>query len=672
MARLPFAAAAALVFVSFTACGGGDAVSPGPGPGPGPNQPAPIVSIELTPATADVAVGRTAQLAATARDAAGNALAGRTFTWTSSATATATVDANGVVTGVAPGAVTVTVAGEGKNAIAAITVRQTPVAAITVTPNASTLDPGQTATLTATTRDDAGVVLTGRTIRWTSGAPTIASVDGASGLVTAVASGTATITATSEGKSATAVVTVNSARVPVSTVAVGGALDTLEAYDVRPMQATLRDAQGGLLAGRTVRWTSSDAAVATIDSVTGILTGIDRGTVTITASSEGKSGVATRVVVIKYRSITAGTMHACDIASGGIAWCWGLNGSEGRLGSTPLSPTAMSSTPVRVTGGHQFVQLASFGRHTCGLIKEGRAFCWGFNGWGALGAGSKVSESPTPLPVAGGLTFRSITAGSDHACGVTFDNRALCWGNNDWRQLGYGGSAPTSSPTIVMGGIDFATVAAGASFTCGVAQSGTAYCWGANSIGQVGDGLPISYGNTFVSAPTAVTGGLRFRTVSLGNQYACGLTVGAAAYCWGSNNSKLGDGGAADASSPRAVAGGLSFTSLSTGYAHACGVTSQQEIYCWGSNGSGQLGNSSAGTPRPMRAGGSLLAAEVAASGIGTGSGSHTCAISADRLTAACWGRNDVGQLGNGGTTPGASANSAPSIVVTQKPLPIR
>ena len=93
------------------------------------------------------------------------------------------------------------------------------------------------------------------------------------------------------------------------------------------MQATLRDATGNVLTNRAIRWSSSNTAVATIDSLTGVLTGIDRGTITVTATSEGKIGSTTRVIVIKYRSVSAGTMHVCDIASGGIAWCWGLNGS---------------------------------------------------------------------------------------------------------------------------------------------------------------------------------------------------------------------------------------------------------------------------------------------------------------------------------------------------------
>jgi hypothetical protein len=70
-----------------------------------------------------------------------------------------------------------------------------------------------------------------------------------------------------------------------------------------------------------------------------------------------------------------------------------------------------------------------------------------------------------------------------------------------------------------------------------------------------------------------------------------------------------------------------------------------------------------------VRAGGNLSASDVSAAGIATGSGAHTCAISVDRLTVLCFGRNDVGQLGNGTTTAASAVNGTPSIVVGQKPL---
>ena len=549
------------------------------------------------------------------------------------------------------------------------------VASVDVTPQTAEVVVGHTAKLNATPRDASGAALSGRTVSWSSSNANIASVDN-SGTVTGLVAGNATITASSEGKSATTAITVKAEApaVAVATVSIASAPDTIEAWDATALHAATRDINDSLLTGRTIRWATSNPAVAIIDSVTGVLTGIDRGTITVTAASEGKIGTQSHVIVIKYRSISAGTMHACDIASGGIAWCWGLNGAEGRIGSDQLSSTSMSSTPVKVPGNLRFTQLATFGRHTCALTAEGKAYCWGYNGWGALGSNTNVSQSFMPVAVAGNLTFRSITAGSDHACAVTLDNVAYCWGNNDWRQLGTGTSTPASSPVNVTGGVAFSSISAGSGFTCGVAQlNGVAYCWGANSIGQTGDGQKINYGNVFVSTPQQVVGGLAFKSLSLGNQYACGVTMTGQGYCWGSNSTKLGNGPTNDSSSPVAVLGGYNFRSISAGALHACGVTTTNAVYCWGRNGNGELGvappNGSSALDTPVRAGGNFSASEVSAAGTGTGSSGHTCAISVDRLTAYCFGRNDVGQLGNGATTSASVANAAPAIIAGQKPL---
>jgi hypothetical protein len=119
------------------------------------------------------------------------------------------------------------------------------------------------------------------------------------------------------------------------------------------------------------------------------------------------------------------------------------------------------------------------------------------------------------------------------------------------------------------------------------------------------------------------------------------------------------------------VAGGLTFNSISAGNGHVCGVATDASVWCWGNNDHGQLGVSApAVATSPVRAGGSLLAAEVAAAGVATGFGNHTCAISRDRLTAYCFGRNETGQLGNGATSTATASNPLPSIVVGQKPLP--
>ena len=172
--------------------------------------PVPVTAVLVSPATASIAVGATVQLTATTRDANGNVLSGRAITWSSSATGMATVNASGLVSGVAAGSATITATSEGKSGTAAITVTAAappPVASVTITPATASIAVGATLQLTATTKDANGNALTGRTVTWSSGATGIATVN-ASGLVSGVAAGSATITATSEGKSGTATVTV--------------------------------------------------------------------------------------------------------------------------------------------------------------------------------------------------------------------------------------------------------------------------------------------------------------------------------------------------------------------------------------------------------------------------------------------------------------------------------
>jgi len=169
----------------------------------------PVASVTVSPAAPSVNVGQTVQLTATTRDANNNVLTGRVVTWNSSNTAFATVNTNGVVTGVAAGSATITAMSETKSGTTSVTVTQVPVASVSVTPATASVAAGQTVQLTATTRDANGNVLTGRVFTWSSSNTAVATVNG-SGLVTGVAAGSATITATSETKNGTASVTVTS------------------------------------------------------------------------------------------------------------------------------------------------------------------------------------------------------------------------------------------------------------------------------------------------------------------------------------------------------------------------------------------------------------------------------------------------------------------------------
>src|SRR5207249_1783269 len=177
----------------------------------------PVASVTVSPSPASVQQGATVQLTATPRDANGNPLSGRVVTWSSNNTSVATVDAGGLVTAGAVGSATITATSEGKSGTASITVTGVPVASVTVSPAAASVQAGQTQQLTATLKDANGNLLTGRTVTWSSNNTPVATVNG-TGLVTAKVAGSATITATSEGQSGTASITVTP--VPVASVTV--------------------------------------------------------------------------------------------------------------------------------------------------------------------------------------------------------------------------------------------------------------------------------------------------------------------------------------------------------------------------------------------------------------------------------------------------------------------
>jgi uncharacterized protein YjdB len=249
--------------------------------------PMPVGSVTVSPATANVVAGQAITLSATVRDTSGAIVVDRTVSWQSSDTAIATVSSAGVVTGVAEGTVTITATSETRSGSAAVTVQPMPVATVTLDPTSVTLEPGQTATLVATTRSANGSVLTGRTVTFSSDNVNVARVS-SDGVVTGVAPGAATITATSEGQSATATVTVQPT---VASVVVSPNEVSVRRNGTVQLSATAYDASNNVILGRTVTWTSSDDHLATV-SDTGLVTARRTGTVTITATIDGRSGTA--------------------------------------------------------------------------------------------------------------------------------------------------------------------------------------------------------------------------------------------------------------------------------------------------------------------------------------------------------------------------------------------
>lgn len=256
---------------------------------------APANAVVVSPSSATLLVTEQLQLSATVTDAQGNPLSGRTVTWASNNTAVATVSATGNVTAVSPGTATITGTSGSAHGNAMITVKLVPVVTVNVNPSAVSLFTTQTAQLGVTALDSAGntLSLTGRTVTWKSNTPSVATVSG-TGLVTAAGVGSAVITATVDGQQGFASVTVS--LVPVKTVNVTPALDTLVLGGVVQLHAQTLDSAGNVLNGRTVTWSSSNENVALVSS-TGRVVSQDTGSATITATSEGVSGTSTIVVI---------------------------------------------------------------------------------------------------------------------------------------------------------------------------------------------------------------------------------------------------------------------------------------------------------------------------------------------------------------------------------------
>ena len=268
----------------------------------------PVATVTVSPSPASVVAGQTVQLTATPKDANSNPLTGRVVTWASNNTLVATVNGTGLVSGVAAGSATITATAEGKNGTSAITVTAVPVATVTVTPASATVNEGQTLQLTATPKDANGNSLTGRVVTWSSNNTTVATVNG-NGLVTGRAAGTATITATSEGQSGTAAITV--VHVPVASVTVTPASTSVSVGQTVQLTATPKDANGSPLTGRVVTWSSSNTSVAGVNG-SGLVSGVAAGSATITATSEGQSG--TSAITVTPPSASVVLVGAGDIA----------------------------------------------------------------------------------------------------------------------------------------------------------------------------------------------------------------------------------------------------------------------------------------------------------------------------------------------------------------------
>ena len=221
---------------------------------------------------------------------------------------------------------------------------------------------------------------------------------------------------------------------------------------------------------------------------------------------------------LRFIQITSGRDHTCGLTSDGSGYCWGEN-ATGQLGNAsipincgpfPAHAQCISDSPVPISGDLRFSQLSAGAFHTCGITTAGNAYCWGLvtadpaieayalGNASYSGAIGTQRGSQVPVPVSGQLTFRDITVGNGVSCGLTVNGGAVCWGRNNYGQMGVGGIDPffTTTPLAVhMPAVQSAPAIDEDYHACALTTTGRIWCWGGlNFYGELGSG-PVSEPN---------------------------------------------------------------------------------------------------------------------------------------------------------------------------------
>jgi hypothetical protein len=271
--------------------------------------------------------------------------------------------------------------------------------------------------------------------------------------------------------------------------------------------------------------------------------------------------------------------------------------------------------------------------------------CWGYNPEGELGIPpGQPSVHPTPVTVPGITTATQVAVGRNHTCAVLTDGTVRCWGDGTSGQLGNGSTVSSSTPVQVSGITTATKIVASDLHTCALLAFGSVMCWGSNSFGQLGDGT-----TTTRPAPVAVSGLTTARQLTA-STHVCAALVDLTARCWGQNNwRQLGDGDVEPYSAvPVQVRGTTAvIDQVAAGGGHTCLHRTDATVACWGLNNLGQLGTGDMLNRRFATAVPGLTNVLSVGSGV-----FFSCALLTDR-TVRCWGDNLSGKLGNG-TTQGS------------------
>ena len=248
------------------------------------------------------------------------------------------------------------------------------------------------------------------------------------------------------------------------------------------------------------------------------------------------------------RKFGLGTSHICAILDNHTLKCWGWGITYGELGygSTHtflLAPHATDTVNVGTLGADS--QLAAEGVSTCASLDNGSLKCWGNNDYGQLGVGDTTSRNvPTAVDL-GERTVRRLSAGYDSVCAILDDGSLVCWGRNNYGQLGVGDTNDRNTPTAVSLGnnVEVVSLSVGRKSTCVILNDSSLRCWGYNVHGQLGFVTDVDITHTPPSAAVNLGTNRTAREVAVGLDHTCAILDDYTVKCWGTNFNGVGGRG---------------------------------------------------------------------------------------------------------------------------------
>lgn len=361
----------------------------------------------------------------------------------------------------------------------------------------------------------------------------------------------------------------------------------------------------------------------------------------------------------------------CVVTGGLLAGCGKGKGKEepatGSAAPKLIDKTGAKAEPA--AGARKVVKIAAGDGVACAVMDTGGVRCWGKNDRGERGTAKSADDAATPVDVPGVANAVELVMGGDSgssgdiACATTKDKDVWCWGAPQMIPVKDGKSEPRAIPDL-KGAL---SIALGGGTAYAVKADGTVWGWGSSAFNSMADGTQSSGPDKPLTAIPGVTGA---KQVAAGQNHGCALLADGTATCWGYSGKKQ---------LPTAVAGVAGATAIFAesqrdetcaltkdatlcwderaeakpvaelagvtkivGRNHQCALGGDGAVWCWGSdNDLGQLGHTGPASKPGKVDGLTKKAVDVAVGHV------FSCAALEDG-SAACWGYNQRGQLGDG------------------------